>query len=172
MCTVELRSSRYVRSLADKGFTHRSHTKERNMNTNNQLVSKVEHVVKNAKQYWKDLEDPEYGLSLQKLMPRIHHWYVHEDKDGIWFVPSKFGGYRDMTASVYLAKYNDEKVNGGLHGKETETQLKQISRVLDETDETNERYTDELANQLWRFGQRRRKGSTISILSAKTLSTP
>jgi hypothetical protein len=137
------------------------------MNSPHQLVNKPSDVIKNARQYWHDLEHPEYGRSLQKLMSRIHHWYIHEDKDGIWAVPSKFAGYLEMTGDVYLAKYNDEKVNGGLHGKETETQLKQMSTLLDESDPVNERYTDELARQLWRFGQKRRKGSTISILNGK-----
>lgn len=137
------------------------------MNINHQLVSKSAHVVQNAIQYWKDLENSEVGLSLQKLMPRVHHWYAYEDEDGIWFVPSKFGGYRDMNAFIYLAKYKDEKANGGLHGKETEVQLKQMSTLIDESHEKNERYTDELAKQLWKFGQKRRKGSTISILNVK-----
>ena len=72
-----------------------------------------------------------------------------------------------MTAAVYFAKYNDEKFNGGLHGKETENQLKQMSTRLNEEEEGNERYTDELAKQLWRFGQKRRKNSTISILKGQ-----
>lgn len=81
-----------------------------------------------------------------------------------WSVPSKFAGYRKMTGTTYLEKYNDEKGNGGLHGKATENQLRQMSTALDESDGSNARYTDELGEQLWQFGQKRRKGSTISIL--------
>jgi|GEM_PF-5953943 len=134
------------------------------MNKPHQLVSKPEHVIENAKQYWRDLKKAGDGELLQKLMPKIHHWYLHEDADGMWFVPSKFAGYRKMTAATYLEKYKDEKGNGGLHGKATENQLRQMSTVLDESDSSNARYTDELDEQLWQFGQKRRKGSTISLL--------
>jgi hypothetical protein len=137
------------------------------VNTIHQLVTKPEDVVKNIKQYWSDLENPVGGQALQRLMNRHQHWYTYEDEEGIWMSPSKWCGYKDMTVEIYLAKYNAEKTDGGLHGKDTETQLKQMSTVLDESDPANERYTDELAKQLWRFGQKRRKGSTISILNGK-----
>lgn len=134
------------------------------MSKPHQLVSKSEHVAKNAKRYWDDLKDRAHGEFLQRLIPRVHHWYVHEDDKGLWFVPSKFGGYREMTAAIYREKYNDEKDNGGLHGKATENQLKQMSIEIDPVEPRYARFSDELDEQLWQFGQRRRKGSTISVL--------
>jgi hypothetical protein len=129
------------------------------------LVTKKQHVVENSKRYWQDLHDEEHGSYLQATMSRTHHWYMHEDDEGIWATPSKWAGYRNMTAAIYREKYNAPIAEGGLHGRATENQLSQMAKRIDyESSPFMARYSDALDELLAQFGQTRRKGATISIL--------
>lgn len=128
------------------------------------LVTKKEHVIANSKQFWDDLHDDQHGPYLISLLSKIHHWYAHEDEEGIWLIGSKFAGYRNMTAAIYREKYNLPPEDGGLHGRATENQLSQMAKRIDESDAFMSRYSDALDAMLAKFGQTRRKGSTISIL--------
>lgn len=129
------------------------------------LVTNVADVVHNAKRFWKDLDDKEIGATLQKIIPLVHHWYVFEDEGMLHFVPSKFGGYKKMTGKIYLQYYNLPKTEGGLHGKETENQLKQLSTVLDENDPAGWEYINQLHEWMGHvYGQKLRRGATVSLL--------
>jgi len=63
------------------------------------LVRSAAQVEANAVRFQSELYDPK----LQKRLAYARAWYAFPDSEGGWlYVPSKFGGYRDMTAAEYL----------------------------------------------------------------------
>lgn len=130
-----------------------------------QLVRTFDDVKQNAATFAKDLQDAEIGPELQKRLSLAQHWYSFKDNDGYHFVTSKFAGYKDMTGKIYLACYNLPKVEGGLHGAETEATLPELATLIDENDESMAEYGQQLEQWLGHtFGKRRRRNSTISVL--------
>jgi hypothetical protein len=130
-----------------------------------QLVRTFDDVAQNAATFARDLQDEEIGVRLQSILSLAHHWYAFKDEAGYHFITSKFAGYKDMTGKIYLACYNLPKVEGGLHGAETEAHLDEMATRIDEDDEDTAEYGRQLEQWLGHtFGKRRRKNSTISVL--------
>ena len=73
-----------------------------------------------------------------QLRSRLAHaraWYAHQDEDGQWlFGPSKFVGYKGLTAEQYI----EQADKGFLDGRRTEIQLKQWFEQLDPGTELHE----------------------------------
>jgi uncharacterized protein (DUF433 family) len=67
--------------------------------------------------------------ALQDRIRKVRSWYVEQDAEGNWlFAPSKFTGYRSLSAAQYL----QESGGSGLRdGRDTEHVLKKWYEVVD-----------------------------------------
>lgn len=97
------------------------------------LVSKPSEVRANATRFEAELDA---SPQLQDRLAYARAWYAFKTKKGWQFVPSKFGGYTDMTAKEYL---NDDHRDG----RRTEKQLAQwFSEVPEDSELFAELYAE------------------------------
>lgn len=112
------------------------------------MVSKI---VKNQQQveagicrFSKELESSD---PLVKRLSYARAWYAHLNADGSWcFGPSKFVGYRGMTAHEYI---NDESRDGRL----TERKLASWYSLVEPSDHLHTELTSQLTDFLAEFGK-------------------
>ena len=91
------------------------------------LIDSFEEARRNILRYQDELRS---SPELQARVRKVRSWYVERDPEGNWlFAPSKFIGYRSLSAAQYLKESGS---SGARDGKETEHVLKQwYERVED-----------------------------------------
>lgn len=95
--------------------------------------------------------------ALQDRLPYARAWYAFPDGKGGWlYVPSKFGGYRDMTAAEYL----DDSPRDG---RRTEKQLSQWFVEVPVHTELHAELYDGLVAFLARYGKTPSTKARISV---------
>ena len=93
---------------------------------------------------------------LQDRAAYVRAWYGWQDDDGVWhFGPSKFIGYKGMTAAEYFA--------GGLDGRRTEKQLADWFTEVTEDDEFYEELSDALTDMLHTYGKVPSSAARINV---------
>lgn len=121
-----------------------------------QIVSTPQQVVGNIYQFQKEL------ASAPKLQGRLSYarsWYAIRNDDGEWlFAPSKFIGYRNMTADEYL---NDDPRDG----RQTERKLEAWFTLLPESNQLYEELSDRLADFLAKYGKVPSTAMRLNILA-------
>ncbi len=98
------------------------------------VVTEVEQVKKNVKQFNEDLNEHE---GLRKQLKQFQQWYYVLEHD--LFAPSKFIGYQEMKGHLYI----DKEAIIGLDGRETVNTLKKYFTSM-----KNEKLKRRLQNQL------------------------
>lgn len=87
------------------------------------------------------------SLELQRRLAYARAWYAHQTTDGVWhFAPSKFCGYKNMTAAEYI---NDDPRDG----RQTEKQLQSWFTPLEETDPLYEELSELLTAFIDGYGK-------------------
>jgi len=104
----------------------------------------------------------EASEGLKERVAYARGWYaVRNDDDSGWsFGPSKFIGYKDLTADDYLAS------NNGLDGRKTEAQLSQWFQIVDEETELHNELWDALVEFLEGYGKEPSRAARISVLDS------
>ena len=90
-------------------------------------VTSMQGAIENIYHYQKAIQE---SREIQARVARVWSWYAIKDsKSGAWrFAPSKFIGYRNPSAKLYLQETAD---NGQLDGRVTERILAQWFMVLE-----------------------------------------
>lgn len=101
------------------------------------FVDRYSEIVQNVRVFNQALEQ---HADLRSRLPLTHAWYFVPEL--ICAGPSKFIGYKGMTAEFYLANYDK-----GLHGNRTETNLRQWFEMVDRGTPEHE-YVPEVAYKL------------------------
>lgn len=102
------------------------------------IVPSLAHALRSIQRFKSELDR---SAELQRRLAYARAWYAYQTDDGVWhFAPSKFCGYKDMTAEEYI---NDDPRDG----RQTE---KQLQSWFTQIEETNPLY-DELSEQLTAF---------------------
>lgn len=118
------------------------------------LVSQPSEVEDNAAHFAAELAT---SPALQDRLAYARAWYAFKTTAGWQFVPSKFGGYTNMTAAEYL---NDDLRDG----RRTEKQLAQwFTEVPDQSDLFKELY-GELVSLLATYQKAPSTAARISVL--------
>jgi len=84
---------------------------------------------------------------------------IHDNQGKYTFAPSKFAGYRDMTAETYDRNYNKE-----MDGRETEVAIKDWIRVMAKGDPGYDAARDQLFDFCAKFGKKPNGRCRISLL--------
>lgn len=108
------------------------------------IVSTLSQALRGIEHYGPELKRSE---ELQGRIAFARAWYAHKSEDGAWhFAPSKFCGYKGMTAEEYL---NDDPRDG----RRAERQLQSWFTQVPETDELYEELSESLTAFLDKFGK-------------------
>jgi hypothetical protein len=104
----------------------------------------------------------EANEGLKERVAYARGWYaVRNGDDSGWsFGPSKFIGYKDLTADDYLASDN------GLDGRKTEAQLAQWFQIVDDGTELHDELWNALVEFLEGYGKEPSRAARISILDS------
>ena len=97
------------------------------------IVPTLPQALRNIERFQGELDgSPE----LQRRLAFARAWYAHRAEDGTWqFAPSKFCGYKDMTADEYV---NDEPRDGRRTEKQLQTWFTQVEPADPLYDELSE----------------------------------
>lgn len=118
------------------------------------IVNRASQVAANAVRFAEELEASE---KLQERLPYARAWYAFPDDGGGWaFVPSKFGGYENMTAREYL----DDTPRDG---RRTERQLSQWFQEVPEDTELYETLYEGLFTFLHAYNRAPSAKARISV---------
>ncbi|RWP29078.1 hypothetical protein [Mesorhizobium sp.] len=121
-----------------------------------QLVTNPAQVEANAVRFEGELAA---SAELQERLSYARAWYAFPRDRGGWrYVPSKFGGYKGMTAAEYL---DDSPRNG----RRTEKQLGQWFVEVSEDDELHDELYDGLVDLLDTYDKAPSTAARISILA-------
>lgn len=97
------------------------------------------------------------SAELRRRLAFARAWYAHKTEDGVWrFAPSKFCGYKDMTAEEYS---NDDARDG----RRTEKQLQSWFTQVPETDALYEELSESLTAFLDKYGKPPSAAIRISV---------
>ena len=97
---------------------------------------------------------------LRSRLAYARAWYAHQDEDGQWlFGPSKFVGYKGLTAEQYI----EQSEEGLLDGRRTEAQLKQWFEQLDPATELHEQLSSALSDFLAEYNKAPSQKMRINI---------
>lgn len=108
------------------------------------LVSTLNQALRNVARFGEELES---SPDLQGRLAYARAWYAHLDDEGEWhFGPSKFCGYKGMTAEEYV---NEDPRDG----RRTERQLSQWFVEVPEDDDLYEELTERLTVFLAGYGK-------------------
>ncbi|MFM9329078.1 hypothetical protein [Paenibacillus mesotrionivorans] len=120
-----------------------------------ELVTELDEVVVNVKQFNADLANGEYieGKLIAEKLSEFKHWYYISELD--MFGPSKYIGYKTMICKDYSV-YND--------GRETEKVLKKWFMILAEDDSLYTSLWVKLNDLHYEHGKNLRKNAEIHIL--------
>ncbi len=110
------------------------------------LVGTLKDVKDNISNFQTEITD-----EMKERLSYARAWYAIREEDGKWkFGPSKFIGYRNMTASKYLKK----RTSNWLDGRKTESKLSDWFMPISENDELLwVTLHDELAKFLHKYGK-------------------
>lgn len=126
-----------------------------------QLVHSAEQVEANAVRFKNELDA---NPALQERLSYARAWYAFRDGSGGWrYVPSKFGGYRNMTAAEYL---NDAPRDG----RRTEKQLGQWFVEVPDGSELHAELYGGLVGLLNAYGKTPSTKARISVSAAPSAS--
>lgn len=114
------------------------------------VVTELDQVKKNLKQFNEDLNEHE---GLRKQLKQFQQWYYILEHD--LFAPSKFIGYQEMKGHLYI----DKEAIIGLDGRETVNTLKKYFTSME-----NENLNKHLQNQ---FQGKIRKDIEINVLKSE-----
>ncbi|WP_017754965.1 hypothetical protein [Calidifontibacillus oryziterrae] len=117
-----------------------------------ELVTKLDEVIENVKQFNKDLAAGEDVIS---QLTMFKHWYYLEELD--LFGPSKYVGYKNMNTS----RYDRGK---GKTGVDTEAVLKQWFRKLENGSEEEQKLMVKLMNLVEGYHKRVRSNAFVHVL--------
>ncbi|WP_146226106.1 hypothetical protein [Phyllobacterium leguminum] len=108
------------------------------------IVPTLTQAIRNIENFKAELDT---STELQRRLAFARAWYAYLDNTGSWlFGPSKFCGYKDMTAAEYV---NDEPRNG----RRTEKQLQSWFTQVPEDDELYEELSEALTAFLGQYGK-------------------
>jgi hypothetical protein len=130
-------------------------------NTNIRLVSNAAQVRENHARYQKEMSSVLGATisSLIEVIPYIHSWIAIRDPSGKFsFAPSKYVGYRNMTAETY------ERHHQQMDGRHTEVAIRDWIRVMAEGDPGYDEARDELFDFCSRVGKKPNGRCRISVL--------
>jgi len=116
------------------------------------FVETIDEVIRNVKQFNKDLEN---GEDISKQLSQFKHWYYIPEID--LFGPSKFIGYKSMKASSYNKRFNKD-------GRDTEKILKRWFIKLSSETVQKKELTSKLNALINRFDKKMRKNAVIHML--------
>jgi hypothetical protein len=92
------------------------------------LVHSAATAKTNIVRFNEELKSQKFA-QLVRLLPHVQAWYATRQSNGkILFAPSKFIGYSNMSAELYIAETG---ANGSLDGRVTEKKLSSWARVVD-----------------------------------------
>lgn len=118
------------------------------------LVSTSGQAIHNISHFSEKLDA---SARLRGRLSYARAWYGHRDDDGDWhFGPSKFCGYKNMTAEEYL----DEE---HLDGRQTEIRLSQWFTEVSEDDDLHEELYEGLTDFLAEYGKVPSSATRISV---------
>lgn len=122
------------------------------------LVTTAQQAFENTANFLREVErSPE----LAERFGLVHAWYIDtRDADRPIFGFSKFIGYEEMTAAVYLKEYKK------LNGRNTEWALKQFCEELHPQSRQYGEYHQKLADWLAGFGKTPRNPVRLLILKS------
>jgi hypothetical protein len=129
--------------------------------TTPRLVSSAAQVRDNHATYQREMSSPDGPprQALVEVIPYIQSWIaVHDSSGRFVFAPSKFVGYRDMTAEMYHRHHED------MDGRVTERVIASWIRVMAEGDPDYDDARDQLFDFCATFGKKPNGRCRISIL--------
>lgn len=108
------------------------------------IVPTLAEAIRNIERFEGELDS---SLELQRRLAFARAWYAYQANDGVWrFAPSKFCGYKGMTAAEYI---NDDPRDG----RRTEKQLQSWFTQVPETDPLYEELKEGLTTFLGGYGK-------------------
>ena len=108
------------------------------------IVPTLTHALRSIERFKDELDS---SLELQRRLAYVRAWYAHQTDHGVWqFAPSKFCGYKNMTAAEYI---NDDPRDG----RQTEKQLQSWFTRLAEADPLYEELSERLTAFLDSYGK-------------------
>lgn len=118
------------------------------------IVPTLTQALSNIERFTEELDK---SAELRRRLAFARAWYAHQTADGHWlFAPSKFAGYKDMTAEEYV---NDDPRDG----RRTEKQLQMWFTQLPETDPLYEELSEKLAAFLHKYDKPPSAAFRISV---------
>lgn len=126
------------------------------------LVSSSDQVRASHATYQREMSSLRGGSNrpLIDVMSYTLSWIAIRDHQGKYiFAPSKFVGYRDMTAEIYDRNYNID-----MDGRKTEVAIKDWIRVLAKGDSGYDVARDQLFDFCAKFGKKPNGRCRISLL--------
>lgn len=124
---------------------------EYEMDTEVAPVTSMEEVMTNVRRFNKDLEEDE---DLPSQLSQFRHWYYLPGLDA--FGPSKFIGYKEMTARRYDRGRNKD-------GRETEDVLRRWFVKLSSDSDEARMLLDKLTDLLMPYGKKPNKATAIHV---------
>ena len=115
-----------------------------------ELVDSYWDVVDNVQQFNYDLD---FNIDLQSRLNQFRSWYYIPDLDQ--FGPSKFIGYKEMTAAEYKRAYTN--------GEATERVLQRFFRHIQRSNPIRKGLESRLFNLCNRYGKRPNRAYRINI---------
>jgi hypothetical protein len=130
------------------------HEQKAGRNPMSNIVATPAQVIANIKRFPSELDK---SVDLQSRLAYARAWYAHRHENGDWhFGPSKFIGYRNMTAAEYL---NEDPRDG----RQTERKLATWFAELDEDDPLHDELSDQLTTFLAKYGKAPSTATRISV---------
>ena len=129
---------------------------------NVRLVSSSDQVRASHATYQREMSSllGKSNAPLIDVMSYILSWIAIRDRQGKYmFAPSKFVGYRDMTAEIYNRNYDKM-----MDGRETEVAIKDWIKVMDKSDPDYDAARDQLFDFCAKFGKKPNGRCRISML--------
>jgi hypothetical protein len=119
------------------------------------MVATPEQVLDNIRKFEVEVKG---SPDLQARLAYARAWYAEKDERGRWhFGPSKFIGYQDIDAKIYLAKAEDSD------GRRTEAQLQSWFKVVGAETALHAELTSALVTFLSQYGKAPSTKARISV---------
>ena len=127
------------------------------------LTISPEDVQDNIDRYWETAQE---HPDLIKDAARVKKWKAYRTNEGEWrFGPSRFVGYKAMTAGKYVER--KERADGGLNGTETEAHLRKWTENVPHGARLYHQLLDALTEFLAEAGFKVGKGASFSLLTVE-----
>lgn len=127
------------------------------------LTTSPDGVQDNIDRYWETAHD---HPDLIKDAARVKKWKAYRTGEGEWrFGPSRFVGYKGMTAEKYVER--KERADGGLNGTETEAHLRKWTENVPHGSKLHHQLLDALTEFLADAGLNVGKGASFSLLTVE-----